>query len=76
MEREYSVVYRTIEDDWVLASVPELPGAVTQGRTIAEAREMIQDLVPLLLQTYREKANREAGDGAVWETLRFSVAAA
>lgn len=66
MEREYQVVYQTIEDGWVMATVPELPGAVTQGRTIEEARSMVQDLVPLLPATYREKADRDAGAGALW----------
>jgi len=52
MRHEYTVVYRTIENGWILAQVPELPGAVTQGRDMAEARAMIREAVELLLQTY------------------------
>ena len=37
MKREYTVVYTPIEDGWVMATVPELPGAVTQGATKDEA---------------------------------------
>jgi predicted RNase H-like HicB family nuclease len=54
MKREFDVVYTPIEDGWVMAQVPELPGAVTQGRDMDEAREMIQEAVELLLQSYRE----------------------
>jgi predicted RNase H-like HicB family nuclease len=36
-----------------MAQVPELPGAITQGRDMAEAREMNQEAVELLLQSYR-----------------------
>jgi predicted RNase H-like HicB family nuclease len=54
---ESSVVYETVEDGWVMARVPELPGAVTQGKDLAEARTMIREAVELLLQAYREGAN-------------------
>jgi predicted RNase H-like HicB family nuclease len=74
MKREFNVVYTTIEDDWVMAQVPELPGAVTQGRDIDEARAMIQEAVELLLQSYRDNAVRVAPTGAIWETLSVDVA--
>lgn len=68
MKREFMVVYTSIEDGWILAQVPELPGAVTQGRDMDEAREMIQEAVELLLQSYRENAAKDAPSGAIWET--------
>ncbi|MEX0642184.1 MAG: type II toxin-antitoxin system HicB family antitoxin [Pirellulales bacterium] len=74
MKREFNVVYTTIEDGWVMAQVPELPGAVTQGRDIDEAREMIQEAVELLLQSYRDNAAKIAPTGAIWETLSVDVA--
>jgi predicted RNase H-like HicB family nuclease len=74
MKREFSVVYTPIEDGWVMATVPELPGAVTQGRDLAEARAMIQEAVELLLQSYRENAAKDAVSESVWETLSVDVA--
>jgi len=74
MKREFNVVYTTIEDGWVMAQVPELPGAVTQGRDMNEAREMIQEAVELLLQSYRDNAVKAAPTGALWETLSVNVA--
>jgi len=76
MKREYSVVYQEVEDGWIMATVPELPGAVTQGRDMDEARDMIKELVELLLESYRENAAREAPPDAVWETLTLEPAAA
>lgn len=43
-----------------MAQVPELPGAVTQGRNMTEAREMIQDAVGLLLESYRSRTAKIA----------------
>jgi predicted RNase H-like HicB family nuclease len=75
MKREYTVLYQEIEDGWIMASVPELPGAVTQGRDLEEARSMIQEAVELLLQSYRENAARDAPGNAIWETLTVELAA-
>ncbi|HEY7329175.1 MAG TPA: type II toxin-antitoxin system HicB family antitoxin [Gemmataceae bacterium] len=69
MRHDYTVVYQPIEDGWIMATVPELPGAVTQGATLDEARENIKDAVELLLQSYREDALRHVPAGAIVETL-------
>jgi predicted RNase H-like HicB family nuclease len=74
MTREFSVVYTPIEDGWVMATVPELPGAVTQGRDMEEARSMIREAVELLLESYRENAAKDAPSGAIWETVSVEVA--
>jgi predicted RNase H-like HicB family nuclease len=74
MKREFTVVYTPIEDGWIMAQVPELPGAVTQGRDMDEAREMIQEAVELLLQSYRENAAKDAPSSAIWETVSVEVA--
>jgi len=73
MKREYTVVYQTIEDGWIMATVPELPGAVTQGRTMKEAREMIQEAVVLLVESYHDHTAKEAAGNVVWETLSVEI---
>lgn len=74
MKREYSVVYQEVEDGWIMATVPELPGAVTQGRDLTEARSMIKEAVELLLQSYRDHAAQEAPGNAIWEILTVDLA--
>jgi predicted RNase H-like HicB family nuclease len=37
---------------WIMAQVPELPGAVMQGRDMDEAGEMIQEAMERLLQSH------------------------
>ena len=76
MKREYSVLYQPIEDGWIMATVPELPGAVTQGRNLAEARVMIKDAVEMLLLSYRENAASDAPGNAIWEKLTVDIPAA
>ena len=76
MKREYTVLYQTIEDGWIMATVPELPGAVTQGKSLSEARKMIKEAVELLLQSYRDNAAKDAPGNAIWETLTIDLPAA
>lgn len=64
MSAELTVVYQQLEDGWILAQVPEHPGAISQGRNLQEAREMIQEAVELLLETYRSRAARTASTEA------------
>ena len=58
-----------------MATVPELPGAVTQGRDLDEARANIKEAVELLLQAYRENAAKDAPGNALWETISVEVPA-
>jgi predicted RNase H-like HicB family nuclease len=75
MKHDYHVVYTTIEDGWIMATVPELPGAVTQGRDVGEARANIKEAVELLLQAYRENAAKDSPGSAVWKTISVEVPA-
>lgn len=66
MKREYQVLYQQVEDGWIMATVPDLPGAVTQGRDMEEARSMIREAVELLLESYRANAEKDAPGRTAW----------
>jgi predicted RNase H-like HicB family nuclease len=65
MKREYEVIFQEVEDGWIMATVPDLPGAVTQGKDMAEARAMIKEAVELLLESYRENAHNDVSGKAI-----------
>jgi len=73
MKREYQVLYQEVEDGWIMATVPELPGAVIQGKDLAEARIMIKEAVELLLDSYHASAMKDAPGNAIWEILTVDV---
>jgi predicted RNase H-like HicB family nuclease len=47
------------EDGGFMAIVEELPGAISYGDTLEEARENIQEAIELILETNREKTEEE-----------------
>ena len=51
--------------EWWVGSFAELPGALTQGRTLDEARENLQDAVLMILEANRTLAQRERADRPV-----------
>jgi predicted RNase H-like HicB family nuclease len=56
-----TAIYERTEDGWWVVSVPEIPGAHSQGRTLEEAREMIKDATRLLLEARVRSQPRSAG---------------
>ncbi|MEA2193096.1 MAG: HicB like antitoxin of bacterial toxin-antitoxin system [Solirubrobacteraceae bacterium] len=44
-----TIRYEDGGDGWVLASIPEVPGAISQGRTRAEARANVIDALQTVL---------------------------
>jgi len=61
MENRFTAVFEQ-GDSWWIAYVEELPGANTQGETLAEARENLKEAVALVLEANRELAEREIAD--------------
>jgi predicted RNase H-like HicB family nuclease len=49
----YTVVYRQAEDV-ILAEVPAIPGCFSDGRTLEEARERVQDAILNFLEDLEE----------------------
>ena len=46
----FTIRYSDGGDDWVMAQVEEVPGAISQGRTRPEARENVIDALRLMLR--------------------------
>ena len=54
---EFTAVYMQVPEGYI-AFVEELPGANTQGATLEEARENLQEAVSMVLEANRELAER------------------
>jgi predicted RNase H-like HicB family nuclease len=62
------------DGEWWIGYLEELPGANTQGRTLAEARENLKDAVRLLIKANRELTRRELqGKTIIREELVVAV---
>jgi predicted RNase H-like HicB family nuclease len=58
-----------------VAYAEELPGAITEGDTLEEARENLRDAITLLLEANRElSGKRSPGNKVTREKIKVSVA--
>ena len=56
-----TVHYEDAGDGWVLATVSEVPGAISQGRTREEARENVIDALRTVLTPDEQLAGQAPG---------------
>lgn len=66
-----TIVYEAGDDGWVVASIPEIKGVHSQGRTREEARTNVIDALRLMLSP----EPTEAGDSRDREQLHLTIAA-
>lgn len=64
MALKLTAVFRKVPEGFI-GFVEELPGANTQGSTLEEARENLQEAVELVLEANRLLAEEELGDSEV-----------
>ena len=57
-ERTFTAVFER-DGEWWVASVEELPAALTQGATLDEARANLRDAIQLVLAEQREHRQHE-----------------
>ena len=69
-----TIVYEEGDDGWIVASVPEVPGVHSQGRTREEARANVIDALHGILELrFGEHALAEPGPDS--ESLELVIAA-
>ena len=73
MKTNLTIIFEKGEDGFWIATIPEVPGAFSQGRTKEEARQNVVDAMEELMAARRELAIRESNQGATYETLSFTA---
>ena len=51
---EYTAIIKEIEDGWYMGQCEQIPGAMTQGRTIDEVNENLKEAIALILEDEKE----------------------
>ncbi len=73
-ELKLTAIYEKAKEGGYVGYVAELPGANTQGETIEEVRENLKEAVHLLLECYRDEAEKNLTDSATKEELVLQAA--
>ncbi len=74
MEIKFTTVFQKVDKGYI-GFVEELPGANTQGHTLEETRENLQEAIELILETNRALSEEKiGGQEVIRETLLLSAA--
>ncbi len=72
MPNEMTIIFERGQEGGWIATIPEVPGAFSQGQTKAEARENVLDALAELMAARRELALRERAANSEIETIRIA----
>ncbi len=72
MKRKFSA---TIEKRgrWYIGYIDEVPGANTQGRTLKEVQENLEEALQLILQSHKELAAKEPPERIIKRSIVVEV---
>ena len=56
---EYTAIIKEIEDGWYMGQCEQVPGAITQGKTIGEVEENLKEAIALILEDEKEDFRKE-----------------
>ncbi|MGI6456756.1 MAG: type II toxin-antitoxin system HicB family antitoxin [bacterium] len=75
MIHKYTVIYEPAEEGGYIVHIPALPGCVTQGDTLEEAREMAKDAIRGYLEMLAKHGEEIPVEptGTVHETVSVSL---
>jgi len=68
---EFTIIFEPSEEGGFTAYIPEVPGAVSEGETLDEAREMVLDAMHEVLEYRRKEALNSRSELARVERLVF-----
>jgi predicted RNase H-like HicB family nuclease len=74
MKQRYHTIIKPEPNGWFVGWVEEVPGAITQGRSLAECRENLRDALRLMLETHRDEARIGLDEHCIQEAVEIDVA--
>ena len=72
MVGQFTAVYMK-RGKWYVGYVEEIPGANTQGKTLAETKRNLKEALELVLEANRTIAHRAHGKRAIEEPISIAV---
>ena len=72
MKQRYHTIIKPARKGYV-GWVEEVPGAITQGRSLEECRQNLKDALTLLLETHRDEARRAMDDSCIEEDIEVDL---
>ena len=73
MKQRYHTIIKPEPNGWFVGWVEEVPGAITQGRSLDECRENLRDALKLMVETHRDEARFGLEPSWIQEAIEIDV---
>ena len=74
MRQRYHTIIRPESNGWFVGWVEEIPGTITQGRSLDECRKNLRDSLELMVETHRDEARLGMHANCILEAIEIDVA--
>jgi predicted RNase H-like HicB family nuclease len=73
MRQRYHTIIEPRANGWFVGWVEEIPGTITQGKSLDECRERLRDALELMVETHRQEARLGLSDRSIQEYIEIDV---
>ena len=73
MRQRYHTIIRPESNGWFVGWVEEIPGTITQGRSLEECRKNLRDSLELMVETHRDEARLGMQSNCILEAIEIDV---
>jgi predicted RNase H-like HicB family nuclease len=74
MKQRYHTIIKPESNGWFVGWVEEIPGTITQGKSLNECRENLRESLQLMVQTHRDEARLGLEPHCILEAIEIDIA--
>jgi predicted RNase H-like HicB family nuclease len=73
MKQRYHTIIKPEPNGWFVGWVEEIPGTITQGKSLHECRANLRDALQLMVETHRDEARQGLDASCILESIEIDV---
>jgi len=73
MKQRYHTIIKPKRPGWFVGWVEEVPGTITQGKSLDECRRNLKDALKLMVETHRDEARQGLDHSCIQESIEIDV---
>ncbi|MGB7157105.1 MAG: type II toxin-antitoxin system HicB family antitoxin [Tepidisphaeraceae bacterium] len=73
MKQRYHTIIKPETNGWFVGWVEEIPGTITQAKSLPECRANLRDALQLMVETHRDEARQGLDASCILESIEIDV---
>ncbi len=74
MKQRYHTIIKPEDNGWFVGWVEEIPGTITQAKSLEECRQSLRESLQLMVETHRDEARLGLDPHCILEAIEIDVA--